>query len=217
MAPFRILVADDHEVVRRGLLSLLGGHEGWEICGQAVDGLDAVTQAARLKPDLVVLDVAMPQMNGVDAARQILQNEPRTAILVLTIDDSDQIVQAAVEAGAHGFLLKSDAVRDLVQAVEALQRNRTFFTSRTPQPSAMTCRGATLPPRVARNRLTAREREVVQLLAEGKTTKEVARDLGLSVKTAETHRANIMRKLDFHSVSQLIMYALRNHIVRLVD
>jgi DNA-binding NarL/FixJ family response regulator len=213
MLPFRILIADDHEVVRHGLTSVLKDHDGWQVCGQAVDGLDAVNQAAQLKPDLVILDVSMPNLNGLEAARHILHDQPRTGILIMTIDDSEQMVQSVVEAGARGFVLKSDATRDLVKAVEALQRNRTFFTARVPDLAPTSYRNGTLPPGVPRNRLTVREREVVRLLAEGKTTKEVAGVLGMSVKTAETHRANIMRKLDFHSVSQLILYAVRNRIV----
>jgi len=219
MKTLRILIADDHEVVRRGLASLLQNHEGWEVCGEAVDGRDAVDKAAKLHPDLVILDIGMPNLNGLDAARRILHVAPRTAILVLTIDNTEQIMREVLNAGARGFLLKSDAGRDLVSAVEALQGHRTFFTSKVAEivlngylaPTPLSS-----PLDAAKERLTLREREVVQLLAEGKTTKEVAVVLGMSVKTAETHRSNIMRKLALHSVSQLVLYAVRNNIVQTI-
>ncbi len=219
MKTLRILIADDHEVFRHGLRALLQAHEGWEICGEAADGRDAVAKAALLKPGLVVLDIGMPNLNGLDAARQILHDEPQATILILTIDESEQVMREVLNAGARGFLLKSDAARDLVAAVEALQHHRTFFTSKVAQmvlDGYLRGRDPSSPIEVAQDRLTRREREVVQLLAEGKTTKEVASVLGMSVKTAETHRSNIMRKLDFHSVSQLVLYAVRNNLVQVM-
>jgi len=219
MKTFRILIADDHEVVRRGLRSLLEGHPGWEICAEAADGRGAVEQTLLLKPDLVILDIGMPNLNGLDAAQQILRSEPRTAVLVLTIDESDQVIREVLNAGARGFVLKSDAARDLVAAVDSLQRHRTFFTSRVSElvlDGYLTGGRPALEKEISQDRLTPREREVVQLLAEGKTTKEVATVLGMSVKTAETHRANIMRKLNFHSVSQLVLYAVRNNLVQAI-
>jgi DNA-binding NarL/FixJ family response regulator len=216
MNVYRILIADDHEVVRRGIRSLLESHPGWEICGEAKDGREAVDLSRELKPDLVLLDIGMPNLNGLDAARQIIANRPLTRVLVLTIHDSDQVVRDVLAAGARGFLLKSDAGRDLLTAVDAMQRHRTFFTS---QVAEIVLDGYLNTRRVAptplqRNRLTPREREVVQLLAEGKTSKEVAVALDLSVKTAETHRTNIMRKLDLHSVADLTLYAVRNGIIQ---
>jgi DNA-binding NarL/FixJ family response regulator len=215
MKAFRILIADDHEVVRRGIRALLESHPGWEVTGEAEDGREAVERTRDLKPDLVLLDIGMPNLNGIDAARQILANCPATPILILTMHHSEQVVREVLSVGARGFLLKSDAGRDLVTAVEAVQNHQTFFTSqvteivvdgylnsdRKPEPSS-------------KNQLTPREREVVQLLAEGKTSKEVALALNLSVKTAETHRTNIMRKLDLHSVADLTLYALRNGIAQ---
>jgi DNA-binding NarL/FixJ family response regulator len=216
-AGFRILIADDHEVVRQGLRALLQGHAGWEICGEAQDGRDAVDKAAQLKPDMVILDIGMPNLNGLDAARQILRADPQTKVLVLTIDESEQVMREVLSTGARGFLLKSDAARDLVAAVDALEHHRTFFTSKVAElvlNGYVNGNKPAAPPGPPRDRLTPREREVVQLLAEGKTTKEVAAVLGMSVKTAETHRSNIMRKLNFHSVSQLVLYAVRNNIVQ---
>jgi DNA-binding NarL/FixJ family response regulator len=214
---FRIFIADDHEVVRRGIRSLLEEHVGWEVCGEARDGRDAVAKVVELKPDLVLLDVGMPGLNGLDAARQILTAMPGTRILILTVHESEEVIREVLEVGARGFLLKSDAARDLVAAVEALQRRTTFFTSSVAEMvlEGYLHRGAD-PSKPMKDRLTAREREVVQLLAEGKTSKEVASVLNLSVKTAETHRTNVMRKLDLHSVADLVRYAVRNRIVQVV-
>jgi len=218
MAPFRILLADDHEVVRAGLRALLEEQSGWEVVAEAADGRDAVEKASKLKPDVVVIDIAMPSLNGLEAVRQIVKAVPNTRVLVLTMYDSDPLIQQVLQAGARGYLLKSDAGRDLVSAIDALRRNKTFFT---PKVSQMVLEGyLDKSPRDKEAedepeslRLTSRQREIVQLLAEGKSSKEVATVLGLSVKTAETHRANIMRKLDCHSVTELVRYAIRNHII----
>src|SRR5579862_4873791 len=220
MAPFRILLADDHEVVRAGLRALLEEQQGWEVVAEAVDGREAVEKATKLKPDVVVIDIAMPSLNGLEAVRQIVKAVPHCRVLVLTMYDSDPLIQQVLQAGARGYLLKSDAGRDLVSAIEALRRNKTFFT---PKVSQMVLEGyldknpkdkdKELESEAESLRLTSRQREIVQLLAEGKSSKEVAAVLGLSVKTAETHRANIMRKLDCHSVTELVRYAIRNHII----
>ncbi|HKB99662.1 MAG TPA: response regulator transcription factor [Terriglobales bacterium] len=214
----RILIADDHEVVRRGLCTLLQSHEGWEICGEANDGREAVEKAKQVKPDVVILDVGMPNLNGLAAARQLIQQNPQQKVIVLTITDSDQVIREALDAGARGFVLKSDAARDLVSAVEALQRNRMFFT---PRVNDMVLAGFLDKGQNGSNgdsqkspTLTPREREVIQLLAEGKSSKEVACLLNLSTKTAETHRSNIMRKLDIHSIRDLVVYAVKNEIIQ---
>jgi len=216
----RILIADDHEVARRGIRSLLESHPGWEVCAEAKDGRDAVELATRMKPDLVLLDIGMPNLNGLEAARQILAITPNVAILILTMHDSDNVIREVLRAGARGFLLKSDAGRDLVAAVDALQSQKTFFT---PRVSQMVLDGFLHREKhsdmaynadLSGDVLTAREREVIQLLAEGRTSKEVAVTLKLSVKTAETHRTNLMRKLGLHSVADLTRYAVRNGIVQ---
>ncbi len=216
MSAFRILIADDHEVARKGIRSLLEDHAGWEICGEARDGREAVEYAGKLKPDVLLLDIGMPNLNGLDAARQILATDPEARILILTVHDSEQTVREVLAVGARGFLLKSDAGRELVAAVEALQQRRTFFTSRVAQ---MMLDGYLRPQDNSDPSgqcvLTPREREVIQLVAEGKSTKEVAMALSLSVKTAETHRTNLMRKLDLHSVAALTLYAVRNGIVQI--
>ena len=215
----RILVADDHEIVRRGLCALLQKHEGWEICGEAGDGRDAVEKAKQLKPDVVILDVGMPNLNGLDATRQLMQHDPNFKVIVLTITDSDQVIREALDSGARGFVLKSDAARDLVSAVEALQHKRMFFT---PRVNDLVLAGfLDKGHAIARNEppslptLTAREREITQLLAEGKSSKEVASLLNLSTKTVETHRSNIMRKLSFHSIRDLVVYAIKNNIIQI--
>jgi DNA-binding NarL/FixJ family response regulator len=220
MAALRIFIADDHEVVRKGLCALLQIEAGWEICGEAADGRTAVERVRELKPDVVILDIGMPALNGLETTRQIIKDDPRAKVLILTFHDSDQVVREVLGAGAQGFLLKSDAARDLVVAVDALRRDKTYFTSKV---AAMVLEGYLKRGTpddalsVVRDRLTPREREVVQLLAEGKSSKEVAVALGLSVKTAETHRSNVMRKLQLHSVSDLVLYAVRNNIVHVVQ
>jgi DNA-binding NarL/FixJ family response regulator len=212
---FRILIADDHDVVRCGIRTLLEGHPGWAVCGEARDGREAVAKVAELKPDLVVLDVAMPMLNGMDAARQILKARPGTPILILTLYESDELIRQVLEAGARGFILKSDASQDLLLAVEALQRRATFFTARGAKMMLDGYLHRNLDPgNSVKDRLTAREREVVQLLAEGNSSKEAAALLNLSVKTIETHRTNVMHKLDVHSVAGLVLYAVRNSIVQ---
>jgi len=214
--PVRILIADDHHVVRTGLRALLESKAGWQVCAEATNGREAVEQASQLKPDVAVLDIGMPLLNGVEATRQIRKLSPHTEILILTMHDSELLVQEVLEAGAQGYILKDDADRNLIAAVDALRRHKPFLSSRVSdavskavQPSGE----GFARQRSSRNRLTPREREIVQLLAEGKSNKEVAVVLGISVKTAETHRANIMLKLNFHSITELVRYALRNKMI----
>jgi DNA-binding NarL/FixJ family response regulator len=212
----RILLADDHEVVRRGLRALLELHPGWEVCGEAENGRVAVELVQKLAPDIVVMDIGMKQLNGFEATRQILERTRGIEVLVLSIHDNEQTVREVIGAGARGYVLKSDAGRDLVAAVEALLRREPFFSPSV----AVSVRAAAL--RVAGPRrsslrpageLTRREREVLQLLAEGRANKAVAKVLGISVKTAETHRARIMRKLGMKSVAELVRYAIRNGFI----
>ena len=212
----RIFVADDHEVVRRGIGALLASHAGWDVCGEAGNGHEAVDNVAHLKPDIVILDICMPGLNGLEATRQILQSDPAQKVAILSITDSEQMIQEALKAGAKAYILKSDAAKDLIAAVEALQRNKTYFNSRVEE---IVLRGFLntenrSPKGAILSELTSREREIVSLLALGKSTKQVGISLGISVKTAETHRGNLMRKLGLHSVSELVLYAVRNNFVQ---
>jgi DNA-binding NarL/FixJ family response regulator len=212
----KILVVDDHDIIRRGLKDLLNARPGWEVCAEAKTGREAVILAEQLKPHIVVLDISMPDLNGLEAARRIHKALPKAGILILTMHFSDQLVREVIEAGARGYILKSDADRDLVTAVDCIANRRTFFTSRASEMllGNHTLQPSNVEPRLPlRSRLTAREREIVQLLAEGKSSKEVAVALNISVKTAETHRSNIMRKLEIHSVSELVRYAIKNQII----
>jgi DNA-binding NarL/FixJ family response regulator len=208
----RILLAEDHDVARVGLKQLLTSHPGWEVCAEAKNGHDAVRLAQKLKPDLVVMDVGMPELNGLEATRKIRKILPRTQVVILTVHFTDQLVRDIVEAGARGYIIKSDAGRELISAVQTVANGRSYFTSN----AANALHGPhSMPDARAskRKRLTPREREIAQLLAEGKTSKEVAVALRLSVKTVETHRANLMRKLELHSVSELVRYAIKNQII----
>jgi DNA-binding NarL/FixJ family response regulator len=214
MSTLRLLLADDHEIVRKGLRSVLEAQKDCEVVGEAGDGRQTVALVKELNPDIVILDISMPLLNGLEATRQILKMRPQTKVLILTMHESDPLIRDVLDAGARGYILKTDAGRDLIAAVESLRRNKTFFTSRVSQMILDGfLKGDARPSENGGIRLTPRQREIVQLLAEGKSSKEVAVALDLSVKTAETHRANIMRKLDCHSVSEVVRYAIRNRII----
>ena len=214
--PVRILVADDHDIIRRGLKQLLTSRPGWEVCGEAKTGREAVALAEQLKPEIVVLDISMPDLNGLEAARRIHKLFPKTGILILTLHFSDQLLRDIVEAGARAYIMKSDADRDLVSAVEALANHRTFFTARAAE---MLLNGFSMqnsvpdPEAHLRNRLTSREREIVQLLAEGKSLKEAGAVLNLTPRTIAFHKYRIMHNLRLRSDADIVQYALRKHIV----
>lgn len=217
MTTLRILVVDDHAVVRRGVRGLLEAQPEWEICGEATTGREAVELARRLKPDVVVLDLSLPELNGLDVTQQILKELPQTEVLVLTMHDSEELAQQVLQAGARGYVLKSDADENLVAAVESLSHHRPFLSPRVTEVVLENyIRQGDRPTarKSARTPVTIREREIIQLVAEGKSSKEVAAALGISVKTVEAHRTNIMRKLRLHSISDLVRYAIRNHIVQ---
>ena len=214
MRPVRILIADDHELVRRGIAAQVSQRPDWEVVAEATNGRDAAELALRLKPDLIVLDLTMPELNGLATAGRILAALPEARILILTVHDSEQLVREVLAAGARGYVLKSDAGRILMAALDALLEGGSFFT---PKVGKMVLDGFLRNPASAEEllagALSAREREIVQLLAEGKSNKEVATALGISVKTAETHRSNIMRKAGFGSLAELVRYAIRNRII----
>lgn len=211
-----ILIADDHDVVRRGMKSLLQAHPGWEVTAEAANGREAIELARKLKPNVAVLDVTMPEVGGLDATRQILKSVPRVEILILTMHDSEELVREVLDAGARGYVLKTDTGRDLVKAVEAVSEHKPFFTSKI---SEIVLDGFLKrdrepgPVKVRTSALTSRELEVIHLLADGKSNKEVAVALGISTKTAEAHRINIMRKLSLHSIAEVVRYAIRNQLL----
>ena len=214
MSTFRILVADDHPIFRFGLGTLLEARPGWEVCGEAVDGREAVEKCRQLKPDLLILDICLPELNGVDAARQILKHNPDQVILVLTSVDSEQVVRDCLEAGVRGWVFKSDRTDDVITAVEALQRRRSIFSSRVSNLIVDGYKRHGVDPLEANlPKLSPREREVVQLVSEGRASKEIALILNVTLGTAETHRSNILRKLQLHSIAELVLYAVRNEIV----
>jgi DNA-binding NarL/FixJ family response regulator len=210
----RILIADDHSVVRAGLRTLLESKPGWEVCAESPDGRDAIEKATKLKPDIAILDIGMPLLNGVETTRRIRAASPATEILILTMHESDDLVQQVVEAGARGYILKDDADRVLLAAVDSVRQHKPYFSTRVSTPPAEEPAPPATDPSRSRLRLTPREREILQLLAEGKSNKEVASLLGIAVNTAEAHRANIMLKLNLRSLAELVHYAIRNNIVK---
>jgi DNA-binding NarL/FixJ family response regulator len=211
MERLRILLADDHEMVRKGLRATIEGHRSWEVCGEAGNGREAVAKACELRPDIVVMDFAMPELNGMEATRQILAAVPNTEVLILSMHDAEKLVHELLAVGARGYLLKTDAGEFLIAAIEALALHKPYFT---PKVSAVVLQGYLNPETQETPELTPREREIIQLIAEGKVTKEVADVLGISFKTAETHRTNLMRKLNLHSTADLVRYAIRNQIIQ---
>ncbi len=217
----RILVVDDHEVVRQGLRSILEtqAHAGWTVCGEAGNGREAVDRAKELLPDVIVMDLSMPELNGLEATRQILAAQPGCSVLILSASETEDAVRDVLAAGARGYVLKSDASRELVAAVDSLGAGRPFFSAKVANfvlrgfMRGGAGAGTTMTSGPGRSALTSREREVLQLIAEGRSNKEVAVALDIGVKTAEAHRANLMRKLGVRSVGELVRYAVRNKIV----
>jgi DNA-binding NarL/FixJ family response regulator len=213
MSSLRIVVVDDHAVVRRGVRALLESQPGWEISAEATTGRQAVEVAKRLQPDVVVMDLSLPELNGLDATRQILKESPRTEVLVLTMHHSEELARNVLQAGARGYILKSDAGRLLIDAIETLLAGGTFFTARMQTLVDGPMERGVRRENVIDTHLTRREREVLQLIAEGKSNKEIGTALKITTKTAETHRARLMAKLSLHSVADLVRYAIRNQII----
>jgi DNA-binding NarL/FixJ family response regulator len=211
MTPARILVADDHEIVREGVRAMIHREAELEVCGEAATGLEAIQMADELKPDMIIMDIGMPDLNGLEATRRIKRMHPRTEVLMFTGIETEEIVRQIFQAGARGYLLKTEASDHLIAALEALRKHRTYFSSKV---SEMIYSGF-MHGRVGveDTALTPRERETVQMIAEGKSNKEIAELFGISIKTVETHRAAIMRKLRLDSFAALVRYAVRNGIV----
>ena len=213
--PIQILIADDHGIVRKGLRILLESNRNLKICSEATNGRKAVEEAVKLKPDIAILDISMPDLNGVEATRQIREACPQTEVIMLTMHESDVLLQESLNAGAKGYLLKEDADDYLASAIEAVRQHKTYFSPKITK--ALSGDGLLASDEVDRdvplNRLTSREKEITQLLTEGKTNKEVAGMLHISVKTVEAHRTRIMLKLGLHSITGLVRYAIRNKII----
>jgi DNA-binding NarL/FixJ family response regulator len=211
----RILIADDHELIRRGLRQMIERHANWEVCDEVVTGVQALERASELKPHVMIIDVSMPEMDAVQLTRQIRQRLPNTEVLVFTMHEGEELMCALIAAGARGYVLKSDPTRDVIAAIEALSKHLPFFTGKVSielrESFVKSIKGD--QSRFPSASLSQREREIVQLLAEGKSNKQVAAILGISIKTVETHRATIMHKLDANSIVELVHYAVRNNII----
>ena len=213
----RILLADDHDVVRRGLKALLQERADWEVCGEALSGRQAVELAREMRPDIAIVDLMMPDLNGLETTRQIRKVSENTQVLIFTMHHNEALVHDVLDAGARGYLLKTDGERHIVAAVETLMKRQPYFSAQISETvlggflrsgrQAVTAEGGSVP------RLTPREREIIQLLAEGHRNKKIAEELGISVKTVETHRTTVMRKLGVSSVVDLVRYAVRNHLI----
>ena len=212
----RILIADDHDLVRRGIRVILESHDGWEVCGEARTGRDAVAKAKRLKPDIAILDVGMPDLSGLEAAKAIRIALPAAEILVVSMHQTDQLIREIVDSGVRGYILKSDSERDLVLAVENLANHKSFFAPRITELILGGFTSSSFPvdvPNVIPERLTPRERQMIKLIAEGKGSKALGSNFGISAKAAESQRSEIMRKLDAHTVAEVVRYAIRNGII----
>lgn len=205
----RLLIADDHDVVRSGLRSILEERQGWSVVAEAADGKQAIAKSISEKPDIAILDYSLPLINGIEATRQIRMRAPTVEVLIFTMHDNDTLLRDLLRAGARGYLLKSDAERHLFAAVEALSAHKTFFTDKASEALLDTF----LRARPKDDVLTHRERGIVQLVAEGLSNKEIASVLNISIKTVETHRAAVMRKLSLTSLAALVRYAVRNRLV----
>jgi DNA-binding NarL/FixJ family response regulator len=215
LSEFRIVIVDDHAVVRRGVKALLETQPGWIVCGEASTGREAIERVVELRPDLVVLDISLPELNGLEATPEILKACPGTEVLILTMHHSEELARQVFKAGAKGYVLKSDADHSLVAAIETVRQHKTFVTTAVTEfvldsDLEKDSREGLDTPKVA---TTPRERQIIQLVAESRSSKEIAATLGISVKTVESHRTNIMRKLRLRSVSDLVRYAIRNGIV----
>jgi DNA-binding NarL/FixJ family response regulator len=217
MDKLRVLIADDHDLIRRGVRDLLATRAGWQVVGEACNGADAVQKTVNLRPDVAILDFSMPELNGPGATAQIAAQVPETGVVVLTMHDSEQVMREVLQAGARGLVLKSDADRDLLEAIEAVAKKRHFFTKRLSElVLGGYLAGVTTPTVKEKSKtaqLTDRECEVIRLLADGMSSKEAATQLQISIRTVESHRININRKLGFNSIANLVHYAIRHGMV----
>ena len=218
MKKLRILLADDHALIRRGARGVLQSQHSWRVVGEAGNGIEAVEKAKRLKPDVAIVDISMPELDGVQVTRQILEALPSAKILVLTMHESEQVVESALDAGAHGYVLKSDLTACLVKAVKDVFAGRRSLTPKVSEivvKGFLKARSDNQQEGRVGTQPTSRQLEIIRLLAEGKINKEIGCQLGIAVRTVEAHRANIMQKLGFQSLADIIQYALRQGIISL--
>jgi two-component system, NarL family, response regulator NreC len=208
--PIRIVLADDHVLVRQGLKSLLE-REGFQVVAEASDGQEALRHVESLQPDIAVMDISMPTLNGLNAAREVRRASPKTKTILLTQHDESQYIREALEAGVKGYVLKNQVASDLLLAIRQVSRGQVYLS---PGVSSAVMEAYQSKSEKSKNPLTLRERQVLQLIAEGKSTKDVASLLGISVKTAESHRTRLMQKLDIHETASLVLYAVRHGIVQ---
>ncbi len=215
MRPLRILIADDHEMMRNGVRALIEHEPGWQVCGTATNGRQAVEAAKKLKPHVVVLDMTMPELDGLEALRQIKSALPNTEVVIFSAYHSEEVIEQLFEAGVKSYIQKSDCGQNLVAAIKSLGDHRPFFTTEISQIlfSKLLSGSAEKKENGRKGSMTNRERDVVRLLASGSSNKETANSLGISIRTAETHRATLMRKLGLNSLAALVRYAIRNHII----
>lgn len=216
MIQVRIVVADDHDLIRRGVETLAATQHGWRIVGEAVNGLEAVEKVVELRPDLAIVDITMPELDGLEATRRIRERVPETRVLILSMHESEQMVEQARMAGAQGYVLKSDLSNALLKAIEAVSRGKQFLTPKASEVARRGCQDKIVEQetmRPSKQPLTPREIEVIRLLAKGEANWEIAAEWGISVRTVETHRARVMLKLGFHSLTEIVRYAIRNKIV----
>jgi len=217
MTKTRVLLAEDHTIVRKGLCALLDAEPSIEVIGEAQDGREALLKAEQLHPDIVLMDISMPGLNGLEATRQIKKRFPEVKVLILTVHSDEEYIRQILRAGASGYLVKQAAPHELISAIEAIQRGESYLSpsvsKKVVQEYVQHAAGAAEED--SYERLTDREREVLQLIAEGNSTRDIAELLHLSVKTAETHRARLMRKLDIHSTAELTQYAIRKGVISL--
>jgi len=208
----RVLICEDHALFREGLRAVLREHARLEVVGEAAQGREAVEAALRLRPDVVLMDIEMPEMSGLEATRRIVEAGPGVKVLVLTLYDDEEVIASCLDAGASGYVLKDGPAAQLVYAIEAVQQGKRYLS-----PGALTKvveYGRSKPTRTAYDLLTGREREVLKLLADGLTTKEIAAQLQVSVKTVDAHKTSLMRKLDIHDRTELVKYAIRRKLIR---
>lgn len=214
MKKIQIIIADDHSMIRQGIKAMIESHPGWLLCGETDNGRTLIELARKLKPDIAVLDITMPGLNGLDTTRLLKVQSPKTRVLILTMHDSEALADEVLKAGAQGYLLKSDAAELLPKAIEAVAAGQSFLTRKMASRQGPQSLATAKADENYRFRLTPRERQIVQLLAEGKTNKETADTLGITLGTAETHRKNILGKLQLHCTADLVRYAIRNNLIQ---